>query len=246
MQLEPAALRALDALPHLAWVAGTEGNLEYLNRRCAEYCGLATDDLLGWDWGWVIHPEDLPHALARWTESVQNGTPHRDQFRIRRSDGQYRWFLSRAEPVRDADGAVVRWFGTCVDVDDIYRAGVEARDAKRLVRAFVERSPDGLALVGADRVIRYVSPGLATHLGRPAGVFVGTDALDWVHRDDRPRLAQVIAELLTRTGGRATAEFRLRHADGSHRRVKSVGINLLPDPDVRAVAVTLRATGAEE
>ncbi len=241
MSIDSVALRALDALPHLVWVAGPNGELVYLNRRCAEYTGLATDDLLGWDWGWVIHPHDLPAALIKWNESLQNGTPHRDEFRIRRTDGQYRGFVSVGDPTRDADGRVLRWYGSCVDVDDIRRAGAEAREEKRLVRAFVERNPEGLALVGADRLVRYASPGMAALLGRPAAVFVGTDALDWAHRDDRPRLAALMSDLLTRSGGRTTAELRLRHADGAYRRVRAVGMNYLPDPDVRAVAVTVRA-----
>ncbi len=238
---DPAALRALDALPHLAWVADPEGSLQYLNRRCAEYTGLAVDDLLGWDWGWVIHPDDLPTTVARWNESIRNGTPHRDEFRLRRDDGLYRWFLSSADPVRDDRGGVVRWVGTCVDVDDFRRSGTDTRASQQLVRAFVERNPDGLALVGADRIIRYASPGLAALLGRPAGVYVGTDALDWVHRDARPRLGLLMADLLARSGGQATADFSALHADGSYRRVRGEAINLIPDPDVRAVAVTLRA-----
>jgi PAS domain S-box-containing protein len=239
MSPDPAALRLLDALPQLVWVAGPDGTLEYLNRRCAEYSGLAVDDLLGWDWGWVIHPDDLPTALVRWNESVVNGTSHREEFRIRRADGQYRWFLTRGEPTRDADGAVVRWVGTCTDVDDLRRAGADAREDRRLVRAFVERAPDGLALVGGDRLVRYASPALGGLLGRPPGVFPGTDALDWAHRDDRPRLAAAAADLLTRSGGQAVAGARLRHADGSYRRVILKAVNLLPDPDVRAVAVAV-------
>ncbi|MBN9517153.1 PAS domain-containing protein [bacterium] len=241
MFTDPAALRTLDALPHFAWVADPDGALLYINRRCAEYTGLAIDDMLGWDWSWVIHPDDLATTVARWAESVKNGTPHRDEFRLRRDDGQYRWFLGRADPVRDDDGQVVRWIGTCVDVDDIHRTGADTRTARQLVRAFVERNPDGLALVGADRIIRYASPGLVALLGRPAGVYVGTDALDWVHRDARPRLAQLMEELLARSGGVVSAGFRMSHADGSYRRVRGEAINLIPDPDVRAVAVTLRA-----
>jgi PAS domain S-box-containing protein len=239
MPTDPADLRLLDALPQLVWVGAPDGTLEYLNRRCAEYTGLAVDDLLGWDWGWVIHPDDLPRALARWGESVANGTPHADEFRIRRSDGQYRWFLARGEPVRDPDGRVIRWVGTCTDFDDARRAGQDAQADRRLVRAFVHRAPDGLALVGGDRVVKYVSPPLGALLGKPPGVFTGTDALDWVHRDDRPRLVTAVSDLLVRAGGLAAAAARLQHADGSYRRVSLRAVNLLPDPDVRAVAVTV-------
>src|SRR4051812_14703010 len=95
---------ALDALPVLAWVARADGSLEYLNRRCLDYAGLALDDLLGWDWGWVVHPADLPDNLVAWNAALQAGTPFAVEQRFRRADGRFRWFATRAEPVRDAGG----------------------------------------------------------------------------------------------------------------------------------------------
>ncbi|QDU23856.1 PAS domain-containing protein [Urbifossiella limnaea] len=244
MDPSPVPPRVLDHLPQLVWAAGSDGAVEYLNRRCTEYAGLPADDLLGWDWGWVVHPDDLPAVLTRWAASVRDGLPHRDEFRLRRSDGEYRWFLARGEPVRDADGRVVRWVGTCTDFDYARRSVAGARDERRLVRAFLDRSRDGHALVGADRVVRYASAGLAALLGRAVDALVGTDARDWVHRDDRPRLRMEADELLTRAGERVEAPARLRHADGSYRRVRLQATNLLRDPDVRAVAVTVLPAGA--
>ena len=232
--------RALDALPHLVWLAGPDGTVEYLNRRCAEYAGLAVDDLLGWDWGWVMHPEDLPGTLAAWSEAVRAGTLHEIEYRLRRHDGQYRWFLTRAEPLRDADGRIIRWYGTCTDIDDHKRAEAELRAVRGLFRALVERSELGFALVGADRAVRYVSPAVGRLLGRPPGVFTGTDALDWVHPDDRAAALAALAEVMARPGGHVVVSVRLRHADGSFRGVEATGTNLLPDPDVRAISVTLQ------
>src|SRR5436190_23729290 len=77
---------ALDALPQLVWVAGPDGTLEYLNRRCADYSGLAIDDLLGWDWGWIVHPSDLPETLRVWMMAIRSGTPHEIEQRLRRYD----------------------------------------------------------------------------------------------------------------------------------------------------------------
>ncbi|QDU20552.1 PAS domain-containing protein [Urbifossiella limnaea] len=232
-------LRALDALPQLVWVAGPDGNVEYINRRCAEYTGVPADDLLGWDWGWVIHPEDLTDTLARWTAAVRDSRALFAEHRFRRADGQYRWFLSRGEPEFGADRRLLRWVGTCTDIDESHRAGDAAREDRRLVRAFVERGPGGYALVGADRLVRYTSPWVAAFLGRPPGVFSGTDARDWVHRDDRPRLAAAVSDLLLRPGERVEADGRLLHSDGSFRRVRLRATNLLPDLDVRAVAVAI-------
>lgn len=232
-------LRVLDALPQLVWVADPDGAVTYINQRTSEYTGLPADDLLGWDWGWVVHPDDLPPTLDRWTAAVRGRRAFHAEHRLRRADGQYRWFLSRGEASVDAGGRVVGWVGTSTDIDDGHRVGDAARDDRRLVRAFVERGPGGYALVGADRVVRYASPWVAAHLGRPPGVLAGSDARDWVHRDDRPRLAAAVEDLLGRPGERVGAGARLRHSDGSYRRVRLGATNLLPDPDVRAVAVVI-------
>jgi PAS domain S-box-containing protein len=219
-------------------MAGPDGTVEYLNRRCADYAGLAVDDLLGWDWGWVVHPDDLPGTLAAWTRSVQNGTPHEVEFRLRRHDGRFRWFLVRAEPTRDPDGQVVRWFGTCTDIDDRRRAEFAQKATADLFRAFVERSGLGFVLVGRDRSVQYTSPGAGRLLGRPPGAVTGTMLRGWVHPGDRAGLAAVRGQVAEQPGEAVAFSVRLRQPEGTYRAVRGWAMNLLPDPDVRAVAVT--------
>ena len=228
----------LDALPLLAWVAGPDGSLEYLNSRCREYAGLPLDELLGWDWEWVVHPADLPGSLAAWTEAVRTGTPLRVEQRLRRADSQFRWFVAQAVPVRDAAGVVVRWFGTCTDIDDVKRAEGRLRVTQSLFRALVERNEDGFALVEPDRKVRYVSPAVARLLGHIPEVVAGTVACDWVHPADREELSAWLTDLLDSPGERVGLHARFRCRDGSYSRLRVRGVNLIPDPDVRAVAVT--------
>jgi PAS domain S-box-containing protein len=238
---DPTSYRlALDTLPHLVWVAGPDGSLEYLNRRCAEYAGVPLDDLLGWDWGWVLHPADLPNTLSVWAESVRTGTSHEVEHRLRRHDGEYRWFLVRAEPVRDADGRVLRWFGTCTDIDEAKRTADQFRAARLLFRALVERNQDGLALVGADGTVRYANPVAARLLGFVSDDLTGTDLWGSVHRDDRRAVCAWWKIVLENPGQRLATTTRFLQRDGTPLLVKVLGSNLLPDPDVRAVAVQLR------
>lgn len=232
------ARRALDALPQLVWAAGPDGTMEYLSRRCGEYAGLAVDDLLAWDWRWVVHPDDLPGAMVQWASTVRSGVPSEFECRLRRRDGQYRWFLSRSEPVLGPGGAVVRWVGTCTDIEEMKRAEIGLRATAGLFHALVERGDLGFALLTPERLVRYASPSIGRLLGRPPGVFTGTDALDWAHPDDRARVAAALEEALGRPGERVGVSARLRRADGEHRAVRGWLLNLLPDPDVRAVAVT--------
>jgi PAS domain S-box-containing protein len=228
----------LDALPHMAWVAAADGAVEYANRRCRDYAGLPLDDLLGWDWGWVVHPSDLPRTLDAWAEAIRTGGGYSVEYRLRRSDGLFRWHLGRAVPVRGPDGQVLRWFGTCTDIEAQKLAEDGLRAAGSLLRALVERSEEGYALLAADRTVRYISPAVSRILGSPPEEFVGQDAWEWVHPDDRAGLSGWLEDLLGRPGERAGAVARVRHRDGSYRRLAGRGTNLLPDPDVRAVAVT--------
>jgi PAS domain S-box-containing protein len=232
---------ALDALPQLVWVAGPDGTLEYLNRRCAEYSGLAIDDLLGWDWSWVVHPSDLPETLRIWNGAIQTGIPHELEQRLRRHDGEYRWFLCRGEPVRDATGAIVRWYGTCTDIDATRRLLDQLRGVRLLFRALVERCEDGFVLAGSDGTVRYANVAGACLLGYTPEELTGTDLWGSVHAEDRAKLMTWLGRLTASPGQRAAIAVRFAQRDGTARRLAVFGTNLLPDPDVRGITVQLRA-----
>ncbi|HEX8601304.1 MAG TPA: ATP-binding protein [Pseudoduganella sp.] len=122
-------LRALaDSIPQLAWIADFDGRMTWYNRRWNEYTGLTSDELRGDDWDQVYDPECIPAMTQRWKRSIDNGQPFEMEFPIRGADGHYRWFLTRANPVRGADGSTVRWFGTSTDVDQVKRAQEALRD----------------------------------------------------------------------------------------------------------------------
>jgi PAS domain S-box-containing protein len=107
-----------DTMPQIVWGAKTDGVLDYYNRRWFEYINLPETDLEGARWDQYIHPEDLPATYQSWMQALQSGAAYQAEFRVRGADGSYRWFLTRALPIRDAKGEIVRWFGTCTDIDD--------------------------------------------------------------------------------------------------------------------------------
>lgn len=109
----------VDSLPQLAWSADENGWLDYYNRRWFEYTGTTMQQMEGWGWVSVHDVEALPRMLRIWRNALASGQPWEDEFRLRRgSDGMLRWHLSRAMPVRDAAGRIVRWFGTNTDIED--------------------------------------------------------------------------------------------------------------------------------
>lgn len=107
-----------DAMPQLVWTADASGAVTFLNRRWLEYTGVKLHQLNNGRPPDVVHPEDLDRTWARWTAALAAGTPYEVEYRLRSAqDGAYRWFLGRAIPQRNEDGAIVRWVGTATDID---------------------------------------------------------------------------------------------------------------------------------
>ena len=127
-------LRALaNSIPQLAWMAQADGAIVWFNKRWYEYTGTTPEQMVGWGWQSTHDPEVLPQMLQRWQESVRTGDPFEMEYPIRGADGQYRWFLTRVNAVRDRLGHVVRWFGTNTDVDQVKRVQQALRDESNVL-----------------------------------------------------------------------------------------------------------------
>ncbi|RZA33287.1 MAG: PAS domain S-box protein [Lysobacteraceae bacterium] len=127
-------LRALaNTIPQLAWMAGTDGAIVWFNDRWYAYTGRTPQQSVGSGWQDVIDPDTLPAVMARWRETIRSGQPFEMEFPLRGADGNYRWYLTRLSAVRDAEGRVVRWFGTNTDVDQVKRAEQALRDESHVL-----------------------------------------------------------------------------------------------------------------
>jgi len=108
-----------EAIPEMVWTAGADGACDFLNQRWCDYTGLTAGKSLGSGWEAALHPDDMAECAAKWAHSLHTGDPYEIEYRLRRgSDGAYRWFLGRANPIRDEDGRIIKWFGTCTDIED--------------------------------------------------------------------------------------------------------------------------------
>ncbi len=119
-----------DSIPQLAWTARPDGHIGWYNRRWYEYTGTSPEDMLGWGWRSVHDPAELPRIMDRFRAHLASGEPWEDTFPLRRHDGQMRWHLSRALPVRDESGRIVCWFGTNTDITERRQIEEELRAAK--------------------------------------------------------------------------------------------------------------------
>ncbi len=112
----------IDKIPALAWSCAPDGAAEFLNQVWLDYTGLPREEAVGWGWKAAIHPEDLDKLMATWLALLASGEPGQEEARLRRFDGEYRWFLFRAVPVRDEQGRIVRWYGTNTDIEELKHA----------------------------------------------------------------------------------------------------------------------------
>jgi PAS domain S-box-containing protein len=133
-----AQFRALaDAIPQLSWMARADGHIFWYNKRWYAFTGTTPEQMQGWGWQAVHDPSVLPSVLTRWRVSLESGEPFEMEFPIRGADGEYRWFLTRVEPLKDREGRVARWFGTSTDVQALRDAREAAKSASQAKSDFL-------------------------------------------------------------------------------------------------------------
>jgi PAS domain S-box-containing protein len=122
-----------DFMPQIVWATQPDGMHDFFNQRWYAFTGLPPDKSLGEKWANILHPDDAERTALVWNESLTTGKPYEIEYRMLRHDGQYRWLLARALPMRDEAGNIVRWFGTCTDINDqkAFSTELEERVAER-------------------------------------------------------------------------------------------------------------------
>jgi PAS domain S-box-containing protein len=213
----------IDQMPTLAWSCRPDGSAEFVNQRWLDYTGLSMEEAVGWGWQATIHPEDLGKTMETWLRIVASEEPGEDEARVRRFDGEYRWFLFRAVPVRDERGKVIRWYGTSTDIEDRKRAEEKLRqsegylsDAQRLSRtgSFGWRVSTG-EIVWSEETFRIFQYDRTT---KPTVELV----LQRTHPEDAAFVKQTI-ERASQDEKDFDFEHRLLMPDGSIKHVRVVG-----------------------
>jgi PAS domain S-box-containing protein len=187
-----------DAMPQMVWSTLPDGYHDYYNARWYEFTGVPDGSTDGEGWNDMFHPDDQARAWARWQHSLDTGEPYEIEYRLRRHDGMYRWTLGRALPVKDMSGNIIRWIGTCTDIDDAKR---DAEQTELMSRELSHRIKNIFAVIGgliglsamrdpANTSFAKILSGRISALGRahdfarphseqskPAGAFTGLHGL---------------------------------------------------------------------
>jgi len=124
-----------DSMPQIVWTANTDGWLDYYNRQWFDYTGMSLEKTKGWGWQPVLHPDDVENCLKRWATAIKTGESYEVEYRFKRaSDGQYRWHLGRATPACDGQGRIVKWYGTCTDIEEHKRTEQTLQENQEQIR----------------------------------------------------------------------------------------------------------------
>ena len=107
-----------EAIPAITWTARPDGSVDFLSERLSAYSGISAEKATDWGWKDALHPDDLEICMTKWGHCIRTGDPYEIEYRLRSSEGAYRWFLVRGNPVRDEQGQTIKWIGTCTDIED--------------------------------------------------------------------------------------------------------------------------------
>jgi PAS domain S-box-containing protein len=189
-------VRALiEAIPQQIWSGPPDGTIDYCNDRWRSYMGLELEDLRGNGWQTMLHPEDRDRVLKAWHDSVANGTPYEQEERHRRADGTYRWFLSRGVPLRDAEGRIVRWYGTNTDIEDRKRAEEALRRSEERYRLIVENQTEFIVKWLPDGTRTFVNENYCRAFGVAEADCLGTSFYPLVDPGFREGIKRKVAAL---------------------------------------------------
>jgi PAS domain S-box-containing protein len=216
-----------DNISQFAWTADHSGWIYWYNKRWHDYTGTTLEEMQGWGWQKVHHPEHVDRVVQRIRQSFENGTPWEDTFPLRGRDGSYRWFLSRALPIRDEAGDIVRWFGTNTDITEQVDAEKALRELNETLEQRVEAntrerlhiwnvSQDLLVVADLGGKYLSVNPAWTAALGWSEAELLGKSTRWFIHPDDRRKTREETRHL---AAGQVIHRFenRFRHKDGSYR-----------------------------
>ncbi|MGK5025963.1 PAS domain S-box protein [Janthinobacterium sp. RB2R34] len=238
------------AMPNHIWSADAAGNLDWFSDQIFAYSGASPGELNADNWPGLVHADDIVGAVTLWRAAVDSGQTFETEYRVRRHDGQYRWHLIRALPIRDEDGMVISWIGTNTDIEEQKRTTLKlehlnATLAEQVSMRTAERdrmwrlSNEIMLVSDFNATLVSVNPAFVAVLGWPKAEVLGSSFMELVHPDDR---ASTLEQVSLLASGERTIQFENRY------RRKEGGYSLLSwsaVPDAQYIHAVARDVTAE-
>ena len=222
-------LRAIvDNAPAFLWSDLPDGYCDFLNQRWLDYFNISLEAAQGTGWATLLHPDDAAHHLESWQKSIEAGIPFETETRFRRPDGEYRWFLTRANPLRDKTGRIVKWYGTNIDIENLKRTETRLRQSEANLAEAQRLSHTGSwALSPATTKIFYWSEECYRIWGFDPAHGLPSRGTVWrrIHPDDRERVLEE-AEHALREKRDYSSEFRIVLPDGTVKYLEATNHHL--------------------
>jgi PAS domain S-box-containing protein len=215
----------INTIPVMAWTVRRDGVVDFVNQRWLDYTGLSLEEEIE-DPTRAVHPEDLPRIMKKWLADMAAGEPSEDEMRLRRADGEYRWFLVRTAPLRDEQGNLVKWYGVSIDIEDHKRAESQSR-------TLLDAIPQQIWSGPSDGTFDYCNERWRSYMGLGLEELQGDGWQSMLHPDDRERVLRAWHKSVT-MGTPYEQEERHRGVDGTYRWFLARGLPL-PDAEGRIV-----------
>ncbi len=216
----------IDTIPALVWCFRPDGTINYFNQRWHEYTGISRDEAYGVGdvestakvFRTILHPDDGPRVLAKWQQEILSaGKPGEFEARMRRHDGEYRWFMVRLEPLLDDSGRVTQWYGINTDIEDLKRAETKLRRDEEELRRIVDAIPQTIVVLSPEGRAVYANRATLEYTGLTIDEVVATDfRMRVFHPEDVSRLEGERRHALA-LGEPFANEQRARRSDGQYR-----------------------------
>ena len=181
----------VEAMPQILWITRPDGGHTHFNQRWMDFTGRTLEESLGHGWNPAFHPDDQPRAAELWQQAVTTGQPYEIEYRLRRADGSYHWMLGRALPIRDTAGKIVKWFGTCTDIDELKRA----QDRISEQAALLDKAQDAILVRDLEQRVVYWNHSAERLYGWTAEEARGRPVQELIYRDPAEFLAATEATM---------------------------------------------------
>jgi PAS domain S-box-containing protein len=205
----------VDTIPAMIWIAAPDGSRDFNSQRWLDFTGLSAREATGKSWAATLYAEDRPAVMEKWQLAVTTGKPFEVEARARGVNGQYRWFLVRAEPLRDERGTIVNWYGTSTDIEERKRAIEALRESEEQWREVFEHNPVMYFMIDPAGTVLSVNTFGAAQLGYPVNELIGQSVLNVFFEEDRAAVQQNVAVCLETLGVSHGWEIRKARKDGT-------------------------------